>query len=98
MSDLFHRDVPDEYIREVVQVMQLRSWHTYQVLTKRSERHAGSAQGEPQSCGRCAAHLVGRERRGPQHGLPRIAHLAMHRRGRGSFRSSHCSKTWARST
>jgi protein gp37 len=38
MSDLFHEDVPDEYIRQVAQVMMLADWHTYQVLTKRSER------------------------------------------------------------
>lgn len=38
MSDLFHEGVPDEYIVEVVRVMQQANWHTYQVLTKRSER------------------------------------------------------------
>ncbi len=38
MSDLFHEGVPDDYIVEVVQVMQHANWHTYQVLTKRSER------------------------------------------------------------
>ena len=38
MSDLFHEDVPDAYIEEVVRVMQLANWHTYQVLTKRAER------------------------------------------------------------
>ncbi len=38
MSDLFHEGVPDDYIVKVARVMQLASWHTYQVLTKRSER------------------------------------------------------------
>src|SRR5262249_1150090 len=38
MSDLFHKDVPDDYVADVVRVMGLASWHTYQVLTKRSER------------------------------------------------------------
>jgi protein gp37 len=38
MSDLFHKDVPDEYIERVVRVMLLADWHTYQVLTKRAER------------------------------------------------------------
>ncbi len=38
MSDLFHADIPDDYIVEVVRVMEQASWHTYQVLTKRSER------------------------------------------------------------
>ncbi len=38
MSDLFHERVPDEYIERVVSVMEQANWHTYQVLTKRSER------------------------------------------------------------
>jgi protein gp37 len=38
MSDLFHKDVPDAYICQVVRVMQMADWHTYQVLTKRAER------------------------------------------------------------
>ena len=38
MSDLFHADIPDEYIQQVVRVMTLAHWHTYQVLTKRHER------------------------------------------------------------
>lgn len=38
MSDLFHDQVPDDYIVRVARVMQLARWHTYQVLTKRSER------------------------------------------------------------
>jgi protein gp37 len=38
MSDLFHPDVPDDYIVAVAKVMVTAGWHTYQVLTKRSER------------------------------------------------------------
>lgn len=38
MSDLFQPDVPDEYIQDVVRIMIEANWHTYQVLTKRSER------------------------------------------------------------
>lgn len=38
MSDLFHEEVPDSYILAVAQVMKLANWHTFQVLTKRSER------------------------------------------------------------
>jgi protein gp37 len=38
MSDLFHKDVPDDYIVEIARVMKLAPWHTFQVLTKRSER------------------------------------------------------------
>jgi protein gp37 len=36
MSDLFHKEVPEEYVEGVGRVMALANWHTYQVLTKRS--------------------------------------------------------------
>ncbi len=38
MSDLFHKDVPLEFILQVFQVMDDTPRHTYQILTKRSER------------------------------------------------------------
>jgi len=38
VSDLFHRDVPGEYIAQVFAVMALASRHTFQVLTKRHGR------------------------------------------------------------
>jgi protein gp37 len=38
MSDLFQVGVPDEYIAKVAAVMHTAKWHTFQVLTKRSER------------------------------------------------------------
>jgi len=38
MSDLFHEDVPIEFIQKVFYVIQEAYWHTFQVLTKRSER------------------------------------------------------------
>lgn len=38
MSDLFHQDVPDEYIARVWAVMALAPQHTFQVLTKRHGR------------------------------------------------------------
>lgn len=38
MSDLFHADVPDEFIDTVFAVMALSPRHTFQVLTKRPER------------------------------------------------------------
>jgi hypothetical protein len=38
MSDLFHRDVPDQFIGAVFTVMEKASWHQFQVLTKRPER------------------------------------------------------------
>ena len=38
MSDLFHDRVPEDYIAAVARVMVAANWHTYQILTKRSER------------------------------------------------------------
>ena len=38
MSDLFHENVPDEWIDRVFAVMALCPQHTFQVLTKRAER------------------------------------------------------------
>ncbi len=40
MSDLFHEDVPADFIRRVFAVMEEASWHRFQVLTKRSDRLA----------------------------------------------------------
>ena len=38
MSDLFHKEVPEDFILKIFEVMEEASWHTFQVLTKRSER------------------------------------------------------------
>ncbi len=75
MSDLFHEDVPDDYIQTVVRVMQTANWHTYQVLTKRSERMRDMLQ-TSLSAAASEAHIwwgVSVENR--KHGLPRIDHL-----------------------
>ena len=38
MSDLFHKNIPDDYLRQVWDVMLRADQHTYQVLTKRAHR------------------------------------------------------------
>jgi protein gp37 len=38
MSDLFHRDVPDDYVASVFATMRKADWHQFQVLTKRADR------------------------------------------------------------
>ncbi len=38
MSDLFHKDVPKDYISKVFTTMNKSSWHIFQILTKRSKR------------------------------------------------------------
>src|SRR5437763_662187 len=75
MSDLFHSQVPSAFILATARVMQIANWHTFQVLTKRSERMRDllntvlfSVALEP--------HIwwgVSVENR--RHGLPRIEHL-----------------------
>lgn len=45
MSDLFQDGVPDAYVEQVVRVMEMANWHTYQVLTKRAERMRDMLQG-----------------------------------------------------
>src|SRR5262249_38524584 len=40
MSDLFHEDVPFDFIQRVFDVMRRATWHRFQVLTKRSGRVA----------------------------------------------------------
>ena len=49
MSDLFHADVPTEFIQRCFRVMQLASQHTFQVLTKRPQRVVELAEELPWS-------------------------------------------------
>lgn len=75
MSDLFHEAVPDSYIEQVVRVMALADWHTFQVLTKRADRLRDMLSG-PLSFASQLGHIwwgVSVENR--KHGLPRINRL-----------------------
>jgi protein gp37 len=47
MSDLFHKDVPAEFIAQCFAVMEEAAHHTFQVLTKRPERAAELARRLP---------------------------------------------------
>lgn len=38
MSDLFHEQVPDEFIAKIFNIMANAPWHTFQILTKRPRR------------------------------------------------------------
>lgn len=40
MSDLFHKDVPLEFVLRVFETMLKADWHQYQILTKRADRLA----------------------------------------------------------
>ena len=46
MSDLFHEDVPEEFIRKVWLAMAATPRHTYQILTKRPQRMADVLQAD----------------------------------------------------
>ncbi len=75
MSDLFHEDVPDDYILAVGRVMVQANWHTYQVLTKRSERLRDMLNGPLGFAARAANIWWGVSVENRKHGLPRVEHL-----------------------
>ncbi len=75
MSDLFHRDVPDEYIELVARVMEAANWHTYQVLTKRSERLRDLLLSKLALAAALPHVWWGVSVENRRHGLPRIQHL-----------------------
>jgi protein gp37 len=75
MSDLFHPDVPDDFILAAVKVMQAANWHTYQVLTKRSDRLASLLRTKLQAAAECSHIWWGVSVENRKCGLPRIQDL-----------------------
>jgi protein gp37 len=75
MSDLFHEKVPDEFIESVCQVMLQANWHTYQVLTKRSERMLDLLEGKLKAAAEATHIWWGVSVENRRHGIPRINHL-----------------------
>lgn len=75
MSDLFHEDVPEDYILHVVQVMMKANWHIYQVLTKRSERLRDLLKTTLAFAAKAEHIWWGVSVENQKHGLPRIEHL-----------------------
>jgi protein gp37 len=49
MSDLFHEDIPDAFIRRVFAVVSLAGQHTFQILTKRADRLASWFRDHPEN-------------------------------------------------
>jgi len=72
MSDLFHKDVPDEYILKVAKVMSLANWHVYQILTKRPERMASLLKTKLKDMGMQPHIWWGVSVENRRYGLPRI--------------------------
>jgi protein gp37 len=75
MSDLFQPEVPDEYIEDVVKIMVTADWHTYQVLTKRSERLRDLLSTKLRFAADQRHIWWGVSVEDKKYGLPRIAHL-----------------------
>ena len=75
MSDLFQPGVPDAYIEDVVKVMVEADWHTYQVLTKRSERLRDLLSGSLKFAAGKRHIWWGVSVEDKRYGLPRIDHL-----------------------
>lgn len=75
MSDLFHADVPDDYIEQVAQVMLDANHHVYQVLTKRSERMRDLLATKLRFAATKPHIWWGVSVEDRRHGLPRIEHL-----------------------
>jgi len=75
MSDLFHADVPADYIENVAQVMAKADWHTYQVLTKRADRMSQFLRGPLREIAQFRHIWWGVSVEDRKYGLPRIPHL-----------------------
>jgi protein gp37 len=75
MSDLFHRDVPDDYIVSVARVMAAANWHTFQVLTKRADRLRDLLHGKLRFAAGQSHIWWGVSVENRKHGLPRVGLL-----------------------
>ena len=75
MSDLFHPDVPDDYIVQVCEVMLQANWHTFQVLTKRADRMAKLLNSKLSFASKFDHVWWGASVENRKHGVPRIALL-----------------------
>jgi len=75
MSDLFQDGIPDTYVEAVSQVMAKANWHTYQVLTKRSERLARLLNGRLRFAAEQEHVWWGVSVEDRKYGLPRIDDL-----------------------
>jgi protein gp37 len=75
MSDLFQDAVPDAYIEAVAQTMLEANWHTYQVLTKRSNRLQELLTTKLKAAAGAAHIWWGVSVEDKKYGIPRIRHL-----------------------
>lgn len=74
MSDLFHKEVPKEFIDRVFDTMEQADWHVFQVLTKRSSPMRRYLQGRYPN-GICPRHIWCGVSVEDRQASSRIAHL-----------------------
>lgn len=72
MSDLFHPDVPEDFIVSVAKTMQLANWHTFQVLTKRADRLCSMLKSSLRFVANDKHIWWGVSVENKKHGLPRV--------------------------
>lgn len=77
MSDLFHENVSLEFIEQICGVMVEEDRHTFQVLTKRSDRLSQFLNKSIFRYGQCDNIWWGVSVENRKHGLPRIDHLRL---------------------
>lgn len=75
MSDLFHEQIPDEYIMHVARIMRSADWHVFQVLTKRAERMRSMLSGGLSEPARARHIWWGVSVEDRKYGLPRVEEL-----------------------
>jgi len=75
MSDLFQDAVPDAYVAAVAAIMRRVHWHTYQVLTKRSQRLRNLLDTTLHEVAASPHIWWGVSVEDRRYGLPRIDHL-----------------------
>src|SRR4029077_21280487 len=75
MSDLFHKDVPEEYVEAVCRTMERANLHTHPLLTKRSSCLRNMLQTRLRFAAGLPHIWWGVSVEDRAHGLPRVEHL-----------------------
>jgi len=97
MSDLFQEGVPDPYVEAVCRVMVAAKWHTFQVLTKRSERLKELLSGPLQFAAKQDHIWWGVSVEDKKYGLRESPTCSKRRHTFVSFQLSLCVRIWANS-
>ena len=90
MSDLFQNGVPNEYVETVCRVMQRVDWHSYQVLTKRSQRMRELLSTKLAWAAELQNVIWGVSVENRKHGFPRLEDLR-------NTPAAHCGRSFASS-